>query len=145
MSTDRPFSELNLWQRIFAEHWERFVAAYQAEHQRPIPSHWEPNVRQMLSCGDIRQDYSEYLCPHCQESRKIGFTCKSRLCLRCFKTAVDGWLETARQVLFEGVVHRQVVLTVPKEIRPLILAEPKFLKAFADAGARAVQELVKQW
>jgi len=32
---------------------------------------------------------------------------------------VDGWFETARQVLFETVVHRQVVLTVPKDIRPL--------------------------
>ncbi|MBM3861881.1 MAG: transposase [Verrucomicrobia bacterium] len=145
MGTDRPFSELNLWQRIFTEHWESFVRAWQAQHHRPIPSHWEANVQKMLSCGDIRVGYCEYLCPHCQQTRKIGFTCKSRLCLRCFKTAVDGWLQTARQVLFEGVVHRQVVLTVPKEIRPLILAEPKLLKAFADAGARAVQQLVAQW
>jgi len=74
-----------------------------------------------------------------------GGTFKSRLCPRCFKTAVEGWLTTARHVLFEGVVHRQVVLTVPTEIRPLILAEPKLLKAFADAGARAVQQLVQQW
>jgi len=45
-------------------------------------------------------------------------------------------------VLFDGVVHRQVVLLVPKEIRPLFLAEPKLLNAFADAEARAVQQLV---
>jgi hypothetical protein len=145
MFTDRPFAELNLWQRIFAEHWEGFVTAYQAERGHSIPTHWESNVRKMLGCGDIRQGYYEYYCEHCQESRKVGFTCKSRLCLRCFKVAVDGWLETARRVLFEGVVHRQIVLTIPKPLRPLVLAEPKFLKVFADAGARAVQELVKQW
>ena len=37
--------------------------------------------------------------------KKVGFTCKCKLCLRCFKTAVDGWLNQARKVLFEGVVH----------------------------------------
>jgi hypothetical protein len=59
--------------------------------------------------------------------------------------AVDGWLETAQRVLFEGVVHRQIVLTVPPPVRALVLAEPKFLKVFVDAGARAVQQLVRQW
>ena len=145
MPTDRPFAELNLWQRIFAEHWAGFVAAYEAEPGQSIPEHWAPNVRKMLACGDIRQGYYEYVCAHCQQTRKIGFTCKSRLCLRCFKVAVDGWLATARKVLFEGVVHRQVVLTVPPAIRPLILAEPRFLKVFVDAGAKAVQQLVAQW
>ena len=145
MFTDRPFDELNLWQRIFAEHWEAFAARYQAEHKRPVPSHWQENVRRMLSCGDIREGYYEYLCEHCHQTRKVGFTCKSRLCLRCFKGAVDGWLETAQRVLFEGVVHRQIVLTVPPPVRALVLAEPKFLKVFVDAGARAVQQLVRQW
>jgi GxxExxY protein len=48
-------------------------------------------------------------------------------------------------VLFEGVVHRQVVLTVPKRIRPLILAEAEFLKVYMNAGAAAVKELIEQW
>ena len=112
MFTDRPFAELNLWQRIFAEHWERFVTSYQTERDHSIPTHWESNVRKMLCWGDIRQGYSAYYYEHCQESRKVGFTGKSRLCLRCCKVAVDGWLETARRVLFECVVHRQIVLTI---------------------------------
>lgn len=145
MATDRPFAELNLWQRIFAEHWAGFVAAYEAEHGREVPEHWVANVRKMLACGDLRRGYYEYACPRCGQTRKVGFTCKSRLCLRCFKGAVDGWLATAQKVLFAGVVHRQVVLTVPPVIRPLILAEPKFLKVFVDAGAKAVQQLVTQW
>ena len=77
MFTDRPFAELNLWQRIFAEHRERFVTAYQTERDHSIPTHWQSNVRKMLGCGDIRQGYSEYYCEYCQESRKVGFTCKS--------------------------------------------------------------------
>jgi hypothetical protein len=72
MFTDRPFDELNLWQRIFAEHWESFVAAHEAEHKRPLPSHWQENVRRMLSCGDIREGYHEYLCEHCHQTRKVS-------------------------------------------------------------------------
>jgi len=145
MVTNRPFEELNLWQRIFAEHWERFVGKYEQERGEAIPEHWKENVEKMLSCGDIREGYYEYYCQSCGTTKKVGFTCKSRLCLRCFKVAVDDWLNQAKRVLFEGVVHRQVVMTVPKTIRPLVLAEEEFLKAYMDAGAQAVKELIEEW
>jgi hypothetical protein len=141
----RPFEELNLWQRIFADHWLNFVDWYENEQGGKIGDNWSENVSRMLSCGDIREGYHEYLCRDCGKTKKVGFTCKSKLCLRCFKTAVDEWLEQARKVLFEGVVHRQVVLTVPQCIRPLITAEPEFLKAYIDAGAKAVKELIEEW
>jgi len=143
--TQRPFEELNLWQRIFMEHWTGFAASYEREHGRAIPEHWQENVERMLSCGDIREGYYEYQCRDCQTTKKVGFTCKSRLCLRCFKMAVDEWLNQARKVLFEGVIHRQVVLTVPKMLRPLVLAEEAFLKVYMDAGAVAVKELIREW
>lgn len=145
MVTQRPFEELNLWQRIFAEHWEGFRAAYEREQGEAVPEHWQQNVERMLSCGDIREGYYEYYCQDCGTSKKVGFTCKSKLCLRCFKVAVDDWLNQAKRVLFEGVVHRQVVMTVPKMIRPLVVAEEEFLKVYMDAGATAVKELIEQW
>lgn len=145
MVTQRPFEELNLWQRIFAEHWEEFMGFYHHEHGQPVPDHWQENVEKMLSCGDIKEGYYEYYCQDCGTTKKVGFTCKSRLCLRCFKVAVDDWLNQAKEVLFEGVVHRQVVLTVPKSIRPLILADKEYLKVFMDAGACAVKELIEEW
>ena len=143
--TQRPFEELNLWQRIFMEHWTGFAASYEREHGRAIPEHWQENVERMLSCGDICEGYYEYQCQDCHTTKKVGFTCKSRLCLRCFKMAVDEWLNQARKVLFEGVIHRQVVLTVPKMLRPLVLAEEAFLKVYMDAGAVAVKELIREW
>lgn len=145
MVTDRPFEELNLWQRIFAEKWEAFRDWYREKEGHEVPDHWEENVSRMLKCGDIREGYYEYLCEKCGETKKVGFTCKCRLCLRCFKVSVDNWLKTAKKILFEGVVHRQIVLTVPKRIRALILAESKFLKVYMDAGGRAVKELVEEW
>ena len=145
MIAQRPFEELNLWQRIFAEHWASFVAGHEREQGRPVPEHWHENVERMLSCGDIREGYYEYYCRDCGATKKVGFTCKSRLCLRCFKVAVDDWLKQVKSVLFEGVIHRQVVLTVPKSMRALILADEGFLKVYMDAGAQAVKELIEEW
>lgn len=145
MVTQRPFEELNLWQRIFAEHWTGFVVGYEREQGVRVPEHWAENVERMLGCGDVREGYYEYYCQDCGTTKKVGFTCKSRLCLRCFKVAVDDWLNQAKKVLFEGVVHRQVVLTVPKTVRPLVVAEEEFLKAYMDAGALAVKELIEEW
>jgi len=145
MAADRSFGELNLWQRIFAEHWDGFCALSLREEGRPVPEHWRENVERMLSCGDIGEGYYEYYCQDCGATRKIGFTCKSRLCLRCCKVAVDDWLEQAKKVLFAGVVHRQVVLTVPPSVRPLILSDERYLKAYMDGGAKAVKELVGEW
>lgn len=145
MVTGRSFLELNLWQRIFAEHWESFVKSYARTHGNPPPEHWEENVDRMLRCGDIREGYYEYLCEQCGAIRKVGFTCKSRLCLRCFKTAIDDWLKRTTNVLFEGVVHRQVVLTIPRCLRPLVLSDAVFMKAFMDEGAESIRRLVEQW
>ena len=145
MVTARDFAELNLWQRIFAEHWDAFAATWRTQNGRSVPSHWAENVKRMVGCGDIAVGYREYECEDCGTTKKVGFTCKSKLCLRCFKVAVDEWLQTARKVLFEGVVHRQVVLTVPTALRALVLADARFMKAFADAGARAVKELIAEW
>jgi hypothetical protein len=145
METQRPFAELNIWQRIYAEYWGAFTEAYAREHGREVPGHWEENVRRMLSCGDIGEGYYEYYCEKCGGMKKVGFTCKSRLCLRCFKKAVDDWLAQVHGILFEGVVHRQIVLTVPKEMRGLINADEGFMKAYMDAGAKAVKELIEEW
>ena len=145
MAGDRSFSELNLWQRIFIEHWDEFRIGFRAASNREVPGHWDSNVERMIGCGDIGKGYYEYACDDCGGTTKVGFTCKSRLCLRCFKVAVDDWLKTARKVLFGGVVHRQIVLTIPVSMRPLVLADERFLKVFADAGAGAVRELVEQW
>ena len=90
-----------------ADHWERFVRRFRETNGCEVPEHWRENVGRMLGCGDIREGFYEYLCGDCGTIKRVGFTCKSRLCLRCFKVAVDDWLKTAKKVLFEGVVHRQ--------------------------------------
>lgn len=145
MEENCSFSTMSVWQKIFAEHWGGFVENYIQSTGELPPPHWEENVSRMLTCGDISEGYYEYQCQDCGATRKVGFTCKSRLCLRCFKTAIDDWLEQIKSILFEGVVHRQVVLTIPTDLRPLIMISERFMKAFVDAGALATRLLIEEW
>ena len=79
MVTARDFAELNLWQRIFADHWDAFAVKWQSENGRSVPSHWTENVKRMVGCGDIAVGYCEYQCEECGTTKKVGFTCKSKL------------------------------------------------------------------
>jgi len=36
MVTARDFAELNLWQRIFADHWDAFAVKWQSENGRSV-------------------------------------------------------------------------------------------------------------
>ena len=59
-------------------HWDSFVATCETEYGRTVPEHWTPNLRNMPTCGHIRQGYYEYACPHRGHMRNIGFACKVR-------------------------------------------------------------------
>jgi len=62
MGNERPFSELNQWQRIFADHWHEFASLWREANGRDVPDHWRENVERMLTCGDIREGCYEYVC-----------------------------------------------------------------------------------
>jgi len=75
MMTQRPFGELNLWQRIFAGHWADFAAGYEREHGRAVPEHWQENVARMLSCG--RQASTAIACQSQDRWNGWSSTCAS--------------------------------------------------------------------
>jgi len=48
MVTQRPFEELNLWQRIFADHWEGFAAGYEKSHGEAVLYELKPGLDEKL-------------------------------------------------------------------------------------------------
>jgi Transposase zinc-binding domain len=60
----------------------------------------------------------EYRCLHCGQGKHVvAMSCKSSLCLRCAKVAVDNWVSQVSRVLHEGVIYRHIILTVPAMFR----------------------------
>ena len=79
----------NVFQQIFAEHWDGFKHAhppYQTAYDDGL-------VAKMLRCGDPDQmgDVA-YRCLQCGEgTHRVAMSCTSSLCLRCAKVYVDNW------------------------------------------------------
>ena len=75
--------------QVFVDHWGNFEEKYD-ERIRPVV---KKEVEKLLRCGDIDYGHTEYTCPDCGEIKRVGFTCKSRLCTSCGKVKTDKWHE----------------------------------------------------
>src|SRR5215471_5330901 len=110
-----PARAWNVFQQIFAEHWE----AFQHAHPRYQTSYYDGLVAKMLACGNpALMGYVEYRCLHCgQGTHRVAMSCKSSLCLRCAKVYVDDWVSQMSKMLHAGVIYRHIILTVPATFR----------------------------
>ncbi len=110
-----PAQDWNVFQQIFAEHWEGFKGL----HPRYNQPYYDALVQKMLACGDPDKMGSiEYRCLQCGEgTHRVSMSCKSSLCLRCAKVSVDTWVSQVSKVLHEGVISRHLILTVPAMFR----------------------------
>jgi len=127
----------NVFIQIFRDHWERFREL----HPEYVSDHVEENVEKMMGCGLISNGYFEYRCLGCGEKKVVGFTCKSRFCLRCVKVYIDKWVEKMRERVFKWVSHRHVILTVPGVLWEYF-RDPDLLKRLAESGVETIKEVV---
>jgi hypothetical protein len=129
----------NVFKQIFADHWEPFQQA----HPRYQTAYYESLVAKMLACGNPEKiGYSEYRCLHCGQGKHlVAMSCKSSLCLRCAKVAVDNWVSQVSRVLHEGVIYRHMILTVPAMFRTTFYHNAEVvLNAFMRCGAQCLDD-----
>jgi hypothetical protein len=100
---------------IFEDHWDEFYSL-----NKELIDKYRPNapieVKKIIDCYNKNLGCSVFECPNCHDCIFVGHTCKSRLCSSCgykYKLErVENILETAYKC-----PHRQVVFTIPKELR----------------------------
>ncbi len=129
----------NVFKQIFADHWEPFQQA----HPHYQTAYYDSLVAKMLACGNPEKiGYIEYRCLHCGQGKHlVAMSCKSSLCLRCAKVAVDNWVSQVSRVLHEGVIYRHIILTVPAMFRPTFSQNaPVVLSAFMRCGAQCLDD-----
>ena len=134
-----PARDWNVFQQIFAEHWDGFKHA----HPRYQMSYYDGLVAKMLRCGEPDQmGYVEYRCLQCGEgTHRVAMSCKSSLCLRCAKVSVDNWGSQVSQVLHEGVIYRHIILTVPAMFRTTFYQNAAIvLSAFMRCGVQCLDD-----
>jgi len=124
--------------QIFRDHWDQFKRF----HKELVDENIEENIEKMMGCGLIENGYYEYICPKCLKRKKIGFSCKSRFCLRCSKVYTDKWVERMREVIFKWIKHRHIILTVPGSLWEYF-EEGRMLKKLSDCGIETIKEVME--
>src|SRR5438309_177488 len=129
----------NVFKQIFADHWEPFQQA----HPHYQTAYYDSLVGKMLACGKpAKIGYMEYRCLHCGQGKHlVSMSCKSSLCLRCAKVAVDNWVSQVSRVLHEGVIYRHIILTVPAMFRTTFYQNAAVvLSALIRCGAQCLDD-----
>ncbi len=128
--------------KIFRDHWketkQELSRVYESSHWRSIVE----SVEKMLGCREASNGYAEYICIKCGESKKVGFTCKSRFCTSCGKRYVDTWVNKTVEEIID-IAHRHIVFTIPEGLRGIIFRDRALIKVMMDNASRAALEVLR--
>lgn len=130
----------NIMVQIFRDHWSQFKRF----HPNLTNDNIEANVQKMMGCGLKENGYIEYWCvtPDCHHKKIIPFSCKSRFCLRCGRVYVEKWLLRMKQTIFNKVIHRHVILTVPSTIWPYIYKDRRLVDILTRQAKELLEDMV---
>ena len=109
-----PKMNLATFHQIFKDNWDDFKNL----HPSYATPYYEEVMDKMLRCGKEEGGFIEYHCTYCgQDYRRVAFSCKSSLCLRCGKVYSDNFVSQMSRVLQPGLRYRHMVLTIPEQLR----------------------------
>jgi len=111
--------------RRFKEIFESSWSAFTANNERYNTDYYQSEVRKMLSCGSEASGFATYQCLSCgKDEHKVNFSCKGKACPQCGKRyARESMIKIAAKLL-PGVSYRQVVLTLPEQLRVAFYNHP---------------------
>lgn len=124
---------------IFEDHFQVFWEKKKEKFPENMRDHTYIEVMKMIGCGDISLGFIAYICMVCFEKFKIGFTCKSRFCVKCGKKYVSQWVEKQVDKILD-VPHRHCVFTIPEEYRRYFYWHKESLKDLQDMVYEVVRE-----
>ena len=114
-------NKLKRFKAIFTDHWSAFVA----KHPRYNTTYYEGEITKMLDCGTDAMGFAVYECLSCGEGQhKVRFSCKGKACLQCGKRYASESMKKIAARLLPRVRYRQVVLTLPSQLRVVFYNAP---------------------
>ncbi len=109
---DRQSLYKGVWRRYWREfrdiYSERFTSLYGDLSDEKISE-----ALKLLSCGDYRNGFRKHACPECGTVLMVPFTCKSRLCLSCYRKKLYGWSINLSIIMNQSLSHIHATFTLP--------------------------------
>ena len=129
---------------IFTEHWSSFVTL----NPRYDTDYYHAEISRMLGCGSATNGFSVYQCLCCGKGEhKVNFSCKGKACPQCGKRYARDSMSRIAGRLLPGVSYRQVVLTLPQQLRIPFYHHPARKRLYSQFMALAcpcLEELIQR-
>jgi hypothetical protein len=133
--------------RVLADH---FAALERVHEERFEPAHGPLRaaarraVARFLDCGLLEHGFARVRCGTCRAEFLVAFRCKGRhFCPSCYAWRLAEWRLWLGEWLLAPVAHRQVVLTVPKRLRPYFAHDRRRLGLLGRVAARTLRAYVQ--
>ena len=96
-------------------------------------------VGTFLDCGLLEHGFARVRCSACRAEFLVAFRCKGRhFCPSCHARRLAEWSLWLDERLLAPVPHRQVVLTLPKRLRPYFLYDRRRLGLLSRIAYRTL-------
>lgn len=122
-----------LWQK----HFYHFIANYSETFESKfgkIPNWKLVETEKLLNCGKFNRGFVWNECLDCKIVLAVPFSCKSRLCLSCYRKKLYGWSIQLSRILNTELPHYHIVFTLPGRLNELLfqrLVNPRFINGLA--------------
>jgi len=117
-------------------HEERFESAH-----GPLRAAARAAVGRFLDCGLLEHGFARVRCATCRAEFLVAFRCKGRhFCPSCHARRLAEWSLWLDEQLLARVPHRQVVLTLPKRLRPYFVHDRRRLGELSRLGYHTLRD-----
>lgn len=140
-SGQRPYrpaiNRYSEYKKLWKEHWRDFLTAYPAHYEAKFGrvDGWKlKEAKKILTCGQFGRGFKWHECENCKVVLAVPFSCRSRLCLSCYRKRLFGWSIHLSKVLNPALPHFHVVFTMPGRLADLLFVRkinPRFLSILA--------------
>ncbi|MGV3667162.1 MAG: IS91 family transposase [Leptospira bouyouniensis] len=99
-----------------------------------MPIWKKAEAEKLLNCGKFNRGFIWNECHDCKIVLAVPFSCKSRLCLSCYRKKLFGWSIHLSRILNAELPHYHIVFTLPRRLNELLfqrLVNPRFLNGLA--------------
>ena len=112
---------------MLADHFENLERVHEERFEAthgPLRRAAREAVGRLLDCGLLEHGFARMRCSTCRTEFLVAFRCKGRhFCPTCHARRLAEWSLWLDERLLAPVPHRQVVLTLPKRLRPYFLQD----------------------
>lgn len=105
------------------EIFQMFYQTYRDTHT--VTPEQESAAQCIMGCKTGMYGYTVSICPDCGKKVIHAASCGNRNCPSCQGTKPEEWVQQRSSELVEGLPYFHVIMTIPRELHPLCLSNPK--------------------